>query len=82
MAKTHLLSKVLNNISEVIFGAETLNKTCESEFIFRNFFIVMPYPCSHFYYDIKFGYRLYSKDKRRALPFEYNLSPKLLSKYK
>ena len=26
----------------------------------------MPYPCSHFYFDIKFGYRLYSKEKRRA----------------
>ena len=26
----------------------------------------MPYPCSHFYFDIKFGNRLYSKEKRRA----------------
>ena len=24
----------------------------------------MPYPCSHFYFDIKFGNRLYSKEKR------------------
>ena len=32
----------------------------------------MPYPCSHFYFDIKFGDRLYSK--------EYNLSPNLKSK--
>ena len=25
---------------------------------------LMPYPCSHFYFDIKFGDRLYSKEKR------------------
>ena len=24
----------------------------------------MPYPCSHFYFDINFGDRLYSKEKR------------------
>ena len=29
---------------------------------------LMPYPCSHFYVDIKFGDRLYSKEKRRAWP--------------
>ena len=29
---------------------------------------LMPYPCSHFYFDIKFGNRLYSKEKRRAWP--------------
>ena len=29
--------------------------------------ILMPYPCSHFYFDI-FGNRLYSKEKRRAWP--------------
>ena len=28
----------------------------------------MPYPCSHFYFDIKFGDRLYSKEKRRTWP--------------
>ena len=28
----------------------------------------MPYPCSHFYFDIKFGDRLYSKEERRAWP--------------
>ena len=28
----------------------------------------MPYPCSHFYFDIKFGDRLYSKEKRTAWP--------------
>ena len=28
----------------------------------------MPYPCSQFYFDIKFGDRLYSKEKRRAWP--------------
>ena len=27
-------------------------------------FTQMPYPCSHFYFDIKFGHRLYSKEKR------------------
>jgi hypothetical protein len=26
--------------------------------------ILMPYPCSHFYFDINFGDRLYSKEKR------------------
>ena len=30
--------------------------------------ISMPYPCSHFYFDINFGDRLYSKEKRRAWP--------------
>jgi hypothetical protein len=29
---------------------------------------LLPYPCSHFYFDIKFGNRLYSKEKRRAWP--------------
>ena len=28
---------------------------------FRN---ILPYPCSHFYFDIKFGDRLYSKENR------------------
>ena len=31
-------------------------------------FKFMPYPCSHFYFDIKFGDRLYSKEKRWAWP--------------
>ena len=31
----------------------------------------LPYPCSHFYIDIKFGDRLCSKDKRRAWPIWY-----------
>ena len=30
--------------------------------------ILMPHPCSHFYFDIKFGDRLYSKEKRGNLP--------------
>ena len=30
--------------------------------------ILLPYPCSHFCFDIKFGDRLYSKEKRKALP--------------
>ena len=29
---------------------------------------LMPYPCSHFYFDIKFGNRLYSKEKGKAWP--------------
>ena len=34
----------------------------------------MPYPCSHFYFDIKFGDRLYSKEKRRVGWFKNTLS--------
>ena len=30
---------------------------------------LMPYPCSHFYFDIKFGDRLYSKENRPGSPF-------------
>ena len=29
-----------------------------------NWHSLMPYPCSHFYFDINFGDRLYSKEKR------------------
>ena len=29
---------------------------------------LMPYPCSHFYFDINFGDRLYSKEKRPGSP--------------
>ena len=32
------------------------------------YIILMPYPCSHFYFDIKFGVRLYSKEKKRGWP--------------
>ena len=32
------------------------------------FFTLMPYPCSHFYFDIKFGDRLYSKENRPGSP--------------
>ena len=28
----------------------------------------MPYPCSHFYFDINFGNRLYSKENRPGSP--------------
>ena len=31
-------------------------------------FTLMPYPCSHFYFDINFGDRLYSKEKRTGSP--------------
>ena len=31
----------------------------------------MPYPCSHFYFDIKFGDRLYSKEKRPGSPLHF-----------
>ena len=30
--------------------------------------VLMPYPCSHFYFDINFGDRLYSKEKRPGSP--------------
>ena len=33
-----------------------------------DFVNIMPYPCCHFYFDIKFGNRLYSKEKIRAWP--------------
>jgi hypothetical protein len=29
----------------------------------------MPYPCRHFYFDIKFGKRLYPKEMRRDWPW-------------
>jgi hypothetical protein len=29
---------------------------------------LLPYPCSHFYFDIKFGDRLYSKENRLSWP--------------
>ena len=35
--------------------------------IYKKFFIIptlLPGPCSHFYFDINFGNRLYSKEKR------------------
>ena len=60
-----------------------------TSFIYLRLFIIndplyniMPYPCSHFYFDINFGDRLYSKEKRAAplFSFEYNLSPNLISK--
>ena len=58
-------------------------KKCYDQII-RGASILMPYPCSHFYFDIKFGDRLYSKENRpgQALlfSFEYNLSPNLISK--
>ena len=31
-------------------------------------FTHMPYPCSHFYFDIKFGDRFYSKENRPGSP--------------
>ena len=33
-----------------------------------HFEMLMPYLCSHFFFDIKFGDRFYSKEKRRAWP--------------
>ena len=38
----------------------------------------MPYPFSNFYFDIKFGNRLYSKEKNS---FEFNLLQKLVSNF-
>ena len=45
------------------------NKSLAKSLMFQNiillyFFRLMPYPCSHFYFDIKFGDRLYSKENR------------------
>ena len=38
--------------------------------------LLMPYPFIHFYFDIKFGNRLFSKEERPGSPlsFEYNMS--------
>ena len=41
---------------------------CNQEYILRPSYNLLPYPCSHFYFDINFGNRLYSKEKRRAWP--------------
>ena len=41
--------------------------------------ILLPYPCSHFYFDIKFGDRLYSKEKRRAWPVLLSVGQGLLT---
>ena len=35
---------------------------------------LMPYPCSHFYFDINFGDRLYSKEKRPGSPILFWIS--------
>ena len=51
---------------------QTYHIVCEQKK--RNFHLsstswtLMPYSCSHFYFDIKFSDRLYSKDKRTAWP--------------
>ena len=42
------------------FPAKYTNFSCTSS--------LLPYPCSHFYFDIKFGNRLYSNEKRRTWP--------------
>ena len=34
----------------------------------------MPYPCSHFYFDINFGDRLYSKEKRPGFDIKVKLT--------
>ena len=47
----------------VLFSFEP--KTEEKKFLIS---ALMPFPCCHFYFDIKFGDRLYSKEKRRAWP--------------
>ena len=35
----------------------------------HSFLRLMPYPCSHFYFDINFGNRLYSNEKSPGSPF-------------
>ena len=45
---------------------------------------LMPYPCSHFYFDINFNIRYYIQKRRgQALlfSFEYNLLPNLISNF-
>ena len=42
------------------------NTKCEPHLI--NILGLMPYPCSHFYFDINFGDRLYSKENRPGSP--------------
>ena len=38
----------------------------------------LPYPCSHFYFGINFGNRLYSKEKRpRANDFKGQITSKI-----
>ena len=66
------------NSSSKIF-CEVEESTVQSRF--SDNLWLMPYPCSHFYFDINFGDRLYSKEKRRAWPllfWIYNLLPKLI----
>ena len=43
---------------------------------------LMPYPCSLFYFDIKFGEIIFKREEARVSSFffEYNLSPNLISK--
>ena len=60
-----------NGVLEIVFFSSemTINWLFLRKILWK---MLMPYPCTHFYFDIKFGDRLYS--------FEYNLSPNLISK--
>ena len=53
----------VSNSAGVFFDTSLSIENCEIQKS------LMPYPCSHFYVDIKFGERLYSNKKRRAWPF-------------
>ena len=48
-------------------------RKCLDNFLSRKIHVrkcdsLMPYPCSHFYFDINFGNRLYSKENRPGSP--------------
>ena len=60
----------IRNIKSIKKFFTTKSCVCfiKQDFIGLKNYAHMPYPCSHFYFDIKFGDRLYSKEKRRAWP--------------
>ena len=66
-----LISQYIS-LSVYFKSQDSHNDMCKNHQAERKFcsklFTQMPYPCSHFYFDIKFGHRLYSKEKRRAWP--------------
>ena len=43
-------------------------KNIEHDMYYQREITLMPYLCSHFYVDIKFGNKLYPKEKKRAWP--------------
>ena len=73
-----ILSNLIGSDTKVQIKWPTVvsNSTCNlcvgvSEEILKwhsHSFSLMPYPCSHFHFDINFGERLYSKEKRPSSP--------------